>query len=121
LSKLPDVNVLVALSYSAHPHHSHAVAWHKENPGFATCPVTELGLIRVLMQLGALAEEAFDHLCKVKSSAKFIPCDEPAAIIAGKIKSHKQTTDAYLLALAKEHSLALCTFDAGIKGAELVS
>jgi len=57
----------------------------------------------------------------VKTGAKFIPCDEPVSIIAGKIKSHKQTTDAYLLALAREHSLALCTFDAGIKGAELVS
>lgn len=117
--KLPDVNLLVAMSKPEHPHYDKATAWRTANE-FATCPITELGLVRVLMQLGAAPDEALAQLASLKKRAAFIPADESAEVIAGKLKSHRQTTDAYLLALAAAHKITLCTFDEGIKGAELV-
>ena len=46
---LPDVNVLVAIAWPEHTFHASAVAWfdaHADN-GWATCPITELGFLRI--------------------------------------------------------------------------
>jgi predicted nucleic acid-binding protein len=45
-----DVNVLIALFDPAHVHHESAHAWWKANQssGWATCPLTENGFVRVL-------------------------------------------------------------------------
>lgn len=120
--KFPDVNLPVAMSDTAHVHHAPADAWRKANPKFATCPITELGLVRILMQIGADDATAQTHLANLikNNRAKLIPCDQSADVIAGKVKSHRQTTDAYLSHLAAAHKLTLCTFDGGIKGAEKV-
>ena len=40
---------------------------------------------------------------------------DPGAIRAGKLTGHREITDAWLLALAVEHSGALATFDEGIR------
>ena len=51
---LLDVNVLVALVIPVHEHHAPARQWvltAGTHDGWATCPVTELGLIRVCAQL----------------------------------------------------------------------
>jgi predicted nucleic acid-binding protein len=117
--KLADVNLLVALSDESHPHFTSAVAWRKKNR-LATCPITELGVVRVMMILGASPEDALQHLANVKADADFIPCDAPGSVLAGKVTSHKQTTDVYLVELAARHKGKLCTLDMGIKGAELV-
>ena len=46
---LLDVNVLVALLVPEHQHHDAAIEWFaaEANQGWATCAVTELGVIRV--------------------------------------------------------------------------
>ena len=47
---LLDVNVLVALLVPTHEHHALAREWvisHGARDGWATCPLTELGVIRV--------------------------------------------------------------------------
>jgi toxin-antitoxin system PIN domain toxin len=118
--KFPDVNLLVAMSMPAHPQHAQADAWRKANTSFATCPLTELGLVRVLMQTGAAEEDAHAQLQTIvqKHRKKLVPCDLSATVIAGQASGHRATTDAYLLALARAHKLTLCTFDTGIKGAE---
>lgn len=118
--KLADVSLLVAMSDAMHTQHALADRWRKENE-FATCPITELGLVRVLMATGTEAEDAFAQLASVKKKAGFVPCDAPGSVIAGKVTGHKQTTDAYLLELARLHKSTLHTLDAGIKGAVLVS
>ena len=48
-----DVNVLVALLVPEHEHHATAMAWFatEARHGWATCGVTELGVIRVRAQL----------------------------------------------------------------------
>jgi predicted nucleic acid-binding protein len=51
---LLDVNVLVALLVPEHEHHTRAVDWFATDGveyGWATCAVTELGVIRVCAQL----------------------------------------------------------------------
>ena len=121
MSKLPDVNLLVAMSKPEHPHHQRASAWRKANARFATCAITEVGLVRVLMQLGTAPQDAFAQLENVTRQSQFIPCDLSVLDVAGQVKSHRQTTHTYLAALAKSHKLTLCTFDEGIKGAELVA
>ena len=67
-----------------------------------------------------IAEAALEEIIS-RHRSKLVPCDESADIIIGKVKNHRQTTDAYLIALANAHKLTLCTFDEGIKGAELVA
>ena len=44
-----DVNVLVALFDAAHVHHAPAQAWLKRHRsrGWATCPITQNGCVRV--------------------------------------------------------------------------
>ena len=46
---LPDVNVLVALAWPNHVLHGRARAWFEKGhrKGWATCPVTESGFVRV--------------------------------------------------------------------------
>jgi uncharacterized protein len=47
-SALLDVNVLVALAWPHHLHHSRAHAWLGSHPaGFLTTPITESALIRL--------------------------------------------------------------------------
>jgi predicted nucleic acid-binding protein len=47
---LLDVNVLVALFDPVHVHHEAAHKWFGQNrkSGWATCPLTENGMVRVL-------------------------------------------------------------------------
>lgn len=54
MAGLLDVNVLVALLVPTHEHHVVARQWvvsRGATEGWATCPVTELGVIRVCAQL----------------------------------------------------------------------
>ena len=49
---LLDVNVLIALLDQAHPHHVTAFAWLRANikHGWASCPITQNGCIRIMSQ-----------------------------------------------------------------------
>ena len=49
---LLDVNVLLALAWPTHIHHAAAHRWFAENcaAGWATCPLTQLGFVRLGMQ-----------------------------------------------------------------------
>ncbi len=114
--KLPDVNVLVASHLVAHVHHARAASWVRGNPRFATCPITELGLLRVLMQLGAAPADAHVALrdLVVRHRARLVAADLSATRIAGLAEGHRQTTDAYLAELARRHGLVLATLDGAL-------
>ncbi|MCP5151975.1 MAG: VapC toxin family PIN domain ribonuclease, partial [Chromatiales bacterium] len=49
---LLDVNVLIALLDAAHVHHASARAWLEANieQGWASCPLTHNGCVRILSQ-----------------------------------------------------------------------
>jgi hypothetical protein len=112
---LLDANVLIALVVDNHVHHGQAEAWFAASgTGFATCPITQGSLMRLLIREGQTAESARSVLQEISSDPRheFWPDnasyhDIPVAGIIG----HRQVTDAYLAHLARSYSARLATFD----------
>ena len=124
---LLDVNVLVALFDPDHVHHELAHDWFGEHraQGWASCPVTQNGLVRVLSnpRYGSptsslrAVREAVKRFLSSKDH-HFWPddislCDDTIFDAAGMI-GHRQITDVYLLGLAKKRKGHLVTFDRSI-------
>ena len=119
---LLDVNVLVALLVPEHQHHTAAMEWFTTDAaqhGWATCAVTELGVIRVSAQLPGgywAPETTADRLLLLTAASReyvFWPdAVSPAAMPEVRTASTgKQITDRYLLGLARRHGGRLITFD----------
>jgi hypothetical protein len=112
---LLDANVLIALVVDDHVHHGQAEAWFASaGTDFATCPITQGSLMRLLIREGQSAELARSVLQEITGSPRheFWPDsasyhDIPVAGIIG----HRQVTDAYLAHLARSYSARLATFD----------
>lgn len=118
MSCLLDVNVLVALAVEEHQHHRQAEQWFADlEGGFATCPITEGGLIRLLLRFGQSAATAITILEGFTESPgyEFWPDDRTYSDIsfAGVI-GHRQVTDAYLAELARSRNGSIATFDTGL-------
>ena len=124
---LLDVNLLVALFDPDHTHHDLAHDWFEDNHarGWATCPVTENGLVRVISNAGYKGgaerpETLVTGLRRFCASRhhQFWPdavsLTDPAIFNAGYLHGHRQLTDVYLLGLAKRMDGRLATFDAAI-------
>jgi len=115
---LLDTNVLIALVVADHVHHDAAEAWFAtDTDAFATCPITQGGLIRLLIRQGQPAKAAIDLLSAVAvhSRHEFWPDDQSfdAVSVRGVI-GHRQVTDAYLAHLARVRDARLATFDQGL-------
>jgi hypothetical protein len=121
---LPDVNVLIALIDPVHVHHDAAHDWFARtgSHSWATCPLTENGVIRIVSHPrypgnpgppGAIAD-LLGRLC-VLPGHTFWPDDvsllDASRIDNSRLLSHTQVTDTYLLALARAHHGTLATFD----------
>ncbi len=124
--RLLDVNLLMALLWNNHEHHQRAARWLAAIPQFATCPVVQLGFVRISSHppLGYCAqpEQAFSNLRQWLADPRhrFIPddlsCDE-RALLTERISGANQVTDHYLVALARRHGMILSTFDAALSRA----
>jgi len=119
---LLDVNLLLALSDPMHVHHESAHGWFGETgrQGWATCPLTENGFIRIASHpnypnrpgdvTAVLA--IFRGLCEApghrfwSEDVSILQILEPDAII-----THAQITDVYLLGLAVHKRGKLATLD----------
>lgn len=124
---LLDVNVLIALFDPDHVHHEPAHHWFEDQrrAGWATCPLTENGLLRVLAHPAyspaasppAIILESLRVFC-ASGGHTFWPDDislrDPGLFLAGAPPSHRQVTDLYLLGLAVKHGGRLATFDRAI-------
>ena len=123
---LLDVNVLIALLDSDHIHHHRATRWmaHAQFAGWASCPITQNGCIRIMSQPaypGALPlRSVADRLGMATrhSSHQFWP---DSAALAGHpgiawdhLPGHRQLTDAYLLALAVNNGGRFVTIDSRV-------
>ena len=110
---LADGNLLIAKSWDAHSENARAEKFFADNPKVLTCPITELNLVRVLMQRGLSGAEADKVLQNFISRhrSRLIPCDISATEIKGQCDGHRETTDVYLAALAKKHRLKIATLD----------
>ncbi len=121
---LLDVNALVALAWDSHVHHAASRDWLSANrhSGWATCPVTESGFVRVSSNPKVLpsfitVEAARRVLAALRDvdGHRFLPNDvSPSDPDVPRIVGHRQVTDALLLTLARRHGMRLVTFDAAI-------
>ncbi len=121
---LLDVNVLIALVDTAHVQHEEAHTWFNRVGchAFATCPMTENGLLRIvgnprypnspgppsvvkasLMTIRALPGHAFWPDSISLADGTFID--------GARLATHAQLTDTYLLALASACKGQLATLD----------
>ena len=136
---LLDVNMLLALFHEGHVHHEVAHDWFVDHggSGWASCPMTENGLLRIL---GSPARVKEHHpLLDVRDLLKtfchhtthqFWPDDislrEIDRFDVGVIRGHQQVTDVFLLGLAVKHGGRFVTLDqrvplAAVKGATRAS
>jgi toxin-antitoxin system PIN domain toxin len=127
---LLDVNVLVALFDPGHVHHEHAHTWFAgaREDGWATCPITESGLVRIVSNPAypgrrTTVADAVDRLRRFAQSGCHTHWHDDASILdvgtldATHLGGHREVTDAYLLALAVRNRGALATFDRSVRTA----
>jgi len=124
---LLDVNVLFALHQPKHSDFETAQGWFTQNAsnGFATCPFTQAGLLRLLTRnpfgLDAYSmAEARAALGKTLSRAEHVFWPDrldylrTTEKLAQRMQGHRQITDAYLLGVAVQKRGKLATLDRGI-------
>ena len=123
---LLDVNVLIALLDADHLHHEAARRWLRDNirEGWATCPLTENGCVRIMaqpaypnrLQASQVAERL--RTASATDHHHFWP-DEVSLLNSGvvdwrRVVGPRQISDVYLLALAVARRGRFVTFDARI-------
>jgi len=124
---LLDVNVLIALFDPTHTHHESAHRWFRaeRGSGWATCPITENGLVRVLSNpkypgRQTTVRDAVDRLQTFRQSGEHTFWPDTLSFCQGSLfrtanlGSHRKLTDIYLLAVAVENSGRLVTFDRAV-------
>ena len=117
MTNLLDGNVLVALVVAEHLHHSSVVAWFaSDDRPFATTPSTQGTLLRFLIRSGLGARAALDVLDGITRHERHVFWADDApydrATLRGVI-GHRQVTDAYLAARARDHGGRVATLDRG--------
>jgi toxin-antitoxin system PIN domain toxin len=125
---LLDINVIISLLDPDHAFHERAHAWWaaKAKEGWASCPITENGVVRIMSNPGYSQRARFaprDLISRLETFAsqtdhEFWPDDvslrDSSTFAADHLHSSRQLTDLYLLALAVRHGGRLATFDQGI-------
>jgi toxin-antitoxin system PIN domain toxin len=132
MRSLLDVNVLIALFDADHTLHESALRWFDANAreGWATCPLTQNGFLRVMAQPGyqnplpvnavaARLREAAAHPHHEFWADDVTILDE-RAVDTTRIHGPKQLTDVYLLSLAVSRNGRLVTFDRSLPLAAVV-
>jgi toxin-antitoxin system PIN domain toxin len=132
---LLDVNLLVALFDPDHLHHDLAHDWFADAraAGWATCPITENGFLRVLSNpaYGASSTrvaELVTRLHAFRRSGQHEFWEDTVSLTDSRVfqptllRGHRQLTDIYLLGLALKRRGRLATFDrtialSAVKGA----
>jgi len=123
---LLDVNMLIALTWPSHIHHHAAQVWFAEHQalGWATCPLTQCGFVRVSSNPRIIPEavepaEAVALMEQIVTQMhhEFWP-DEIAfsdqSVPKDLLVGHRQVTDAYLLGLSIHRNGRLVTLDQSV-------
>ena len=125
---LLDVNVIIALLDPDHAFHERAHDWWMANlkHGWASCPLTENGVVRIMSHPNYSQKARFTPVDLIGRLRQFaeesnhefwadeISLRDEKTFAAERIHSSRQLTDLYLLALATKHDGRLVTFDQGI-------
>ena len=120
---LLDVNALMALAWPNHQHHRAVVARldRRPAPEWATCALTQLGLVRLssnpaVVGVRRTPAQALDLLGRLVADPRHcyltpLPALPEVARQFQHLLGHQQVTDAYLLAVAAELDAVLLTLD----------
>lgn len=120
---LLDINVLIALHDRDHVHHVRAATWFEANAaeGWASCPLTQNGCLRIMSQPGYAQPQPLATLLAMlqrstSASVHELWSDDISLLDATRFKhdhmhNHGQLTDLYLLGLAVRHGGRLVSFD----------
>lgn len=127
MTALLDVNVLIALGWPNHVHHAAARHWFSRSSsrGWATTPITEVGFVRIssnrkVMQVATTPSTAIAMLESLTAlpGHTFWADDVPFVVDTDGdrdgVSSHRQVTDAHLVALAVRRGGVLATFDGAL-------
>jgi len=128
MTYLLDVNILLILHDPLHQHYKLVSGWFAKPSGrpFATCPITQSGMMRLLVQ-GVAGLDPFDMQEARDALLNFTQMpghvywpDDPSYLDAtrtlfARMQGHRQITDAYLLGLAIHNKGKLATLDRGIR------
>lgn len=117
MTSLLDGNVLVALVVEDHVHHGPVATWFAGGEPFATCPITQGTLLRILIRGGLSAVDAAEVLAGVTEHAahEFWPDNLGYGDVdVDRVIGHRQVTDAYLAGLARSRYGRLVTLDRGL-------
>jgi predicted nucleic acid-binding protein len=120
---LLDVNALIAWHHANAQDHAAFHAWRKANSRgtLLSCAITELGFVRVSMQVFRYeSERAYAALAEMKRYLRFVADLPPPHLPAWSITAAR-TTDAYLAQVAAHHHAQFATFDTGIPGATIIA
>jgi toxin-antitoxin system PIN domain toxin len=121
-----DVNMLLALSDPEHVHHARAFGWWNDHQGqgWASCPLTQNGFVRVISGSGYPRPRSFAdavaQLCAqiALPSHTFwlddVSLTDVAVFDHSRLLGPNQITDAYLLALAVKNDGRLVTLDRAV-------
>jgi len=123
MRSLLDINLIIALLDSAHVFHRSAQIWLEKEieNGWATCPITENGVIRIMSQNAYPNSQPPSKIAERLAEACQHPTHEfwPETISLVKdgvirwqyLLGPRQITDAYLLAIAVVNQGKFVSFD----------
>lgn len=121
MSHLLDVNFLIACGWESHAEYIRANRWLSAAKSFATCPISEMGFLRVSLSpaYGASFEDAMAALRAITGmrTYRFLR-DATRAQSLPTVSTSKDVTGAHLVHVARRYRLKLATFDAALCGKE---
>jgi uncharacterized protein len=132
---LLDISILLALIDEEHDFHERSRQWWQANrePGWASCPLTQNGFVRVISQASYARPVPLLESIRVLTSStsetrhEFWPDDlsllDTGTVDHTRLLGPSQLTDVYLLALAVKHGGRFVTLDrrvplAAVRGAQ---
>ncbi|MEO6655862.1 MAG: TA system VapC family ribonuclease toxin [Pyrinomonadaceae bacterium] len=133
MRSLLDINVLISLLDPDHSHHERAQDWWRDNrnAGWASCPISENGFIRIMSNPSYPAEVHFSPAKAIVDLYDFVSMSDhefwadnismldDKVFESKRILGSRQLTDIYLLALAVQHSGRLVSFDQRISASSV--
>ncbi|MFO8043504.1 MAG: TA system VapC family ribonuclease toxin [Alkalispirochaeta sp.] len=128
MRSLLDINVIIALLDSDHDFHHRAHAWWEAHGdgGWASCPLTENGVVRIMSHPAYNPRRPLTPTAVVTILRAFaqgtehrfwpdrISLLDDTLIDSAHILGPRQVMDIYLLALATSHEGRLVTFDESV-------
>jgi len=118
VTTLLDANMLIALVVSDHVHHDAAEHWFAGlDDAFATCPITQGSLVRLLIRQGQNAEDARAVVIALTHSPRHEFWPDSVSFTDFELHGvigHRQVTDGYLAQLTRANRGRLATFDRGL-------